>query len=352
MPPPYTGQAIAFSYLKKIDSKYFQSLFFDTQRFNNKSLNYFFSFFILPIKIVFSGIDLIYLSSSRTPLGFIRQIPIFLMVKLMKIKLINHLQGADFKRFYTNSVLLKPLITYCYNRIDTSIVLLEGMKKEYDFFTKMKIVVIPNAFDENFNRIDYKPNLSKKIIYLSNLMASKGILEFVKAAAKILDKFSDSEIIIAGKFISDHLMTIKEVEMEFSKLYYPLKNKFGERINYKGLVVGNEKIDLLKESSIFILPTFYPTEGLPLSIVEAMRTNNVIITTKHNYLGELIGKKNGFLIKPKSSEEIFFSVKKIFEDEEKFIKFQEYNYNLSKEKYNIKVHLNAIKNVIEKEMLN
>lgn len=347
LPSPYTGQSIAFSYLKKLDSKQFQTTFFDTQRFNNKFLNYFFSWFVLPFKIAFSGINLIYLSSSRTHLGFIRQIPIFLMAKLMKIKLINHLQGADFKSFYTNSNFLKPAISYCYNTVDTSIVLLEGMKNEYVNFPKMKIVVVPNAFDENFDRIDFKPNLSKNIIYLSNLMASKGILEFLKAAGKILDEFSDSIITIAGKFIPDHLLNVKEVEIEFFKLYTPLKNKFGNRINYKGLVVGNDKIDLLMQSSIFVLPTFYPTEGLPLSIVEAMRTNNVIISTNHNYLDELVSEKNGFLIKPESFEEIFIAVKKIVEDDKKIKQIQKYNFNFSNEKYNIKAHLKSIKTEIE-----
>ena len=46
-------------------------------------------------------------------------------------------------------------------------------------------------------------------------------------------------------------------------------------------------------------------EGLPISIIEAMATGNVIITTNHGAIPDLITEgENGFLIKKKSADAI------------------------------------------------
>ena len=62
---------------------------------------------------------------------------------------------------------------------------------------------------------------------------------------------------------------------------------------------------MLQEANIFVLPTFYSMEWLPISITEAIATGNVIITTDHGAIPDLVTEgENGFLIKKKSVEAI------------------------------------------------
>ena len=128
-------------------------------------------------------------------------------------------------------------------------------------------------------------------------------------------------------------------------MFEGLKYDFPERIFYHGPVSGIKKVDLLRSSSIFILPTYYPTEAYPISILEAMATGNAIVTTKHNYLEKIISKKHGETIQIKDSIQIINSIKELFINQKKLQLIQKNNLKHSK-KYNIDNHLNHLYRII------
>ncbi len=344
-PPPYNGQSVAFSYLKQLDRDIFDLEFYNTHQYSNNFLNYFSSTLLLPLKILLYDYALIYFIGSRSIPGFIRQLPFFLTTIILGKKVINHLHGADFKNFFLNSGFLKPLIRFCYNHIDTTIILLKGMKSQYADFPKMKIKVVPNAFNLKLDDNKFHFPKPKNVLYLSNLIASKGILEFLEAADLLLKVDKDLTVSIAGNFLGDHIKKTDQIKEEFYAQYHPLKDKYQERINYLGLVVGDQKRELLINSSLFVLPTYYPTEAFPISIIEAMRTGNAIITTKHNYLEELISEENGTLIKAKSAQEIFKASKRLMENKKLLEQIQKHNMDAAKQ-YTLENHLLKIKNIL------
>ena len=345
IPPPVTGQSIAFSYLKKLEINNVEILIFNTQQYKLKISNYLYSILILPLIILFTNSQTIYFIGSRSKFGFLRQFP-FLAISIFKnSRLINHLHGADFKSFYLKSGLLKPLIHWVYSQVDTTIILLEQMRDQFDSFPGVKLKVVPNAVAEAFENIS--PNFPKKetIIYLSNIMASKGIIEFMEASKLLLKNNTKIKINIAGGFLGDHLMNKSKIKATFYELYQPLKLKYPNQIEYHGIVQGEKKLDLLNKSCLFILPTYYPTEAYPISIIEAMATGNAIITTKHNYLENIISEKQGETIKIKDSSQIVSSIKKLFNDQKKLQIIQRNNMAQSKN-HNIKIHLNHLTKII------
>lgn len=345
IPPPVTGQSIAFSYLKKLEINNDEILIFNTQQYKLKILNYLYSISILPFIIFFTNCQIIYFIGSRSKFGFLRQFP-FLAISIFKnIRLVNHLHGADFKSFYLKSGLLRPLIHWVYNQIDTTIILLEQMRDQFEYFPDLKLKVVPNAVDDIFDNIS--PNFPKKqsILYLSNIMASKGIIEFMKASKILLKNNKKIEINIAGGFLGDHLMSKSKIRSSFYELYQHLKVEYPNQIEYHGIVQGEKKLDLLGKSSLFILPTYYPTEAYPISIIEAMATGNAIITTKHNYLEKIISVKQGGTIKIKDSSQIVSTIKKLFSDQQKLQIIQRNNMMQSKN-HNIESHLKQISKII------
>ena len=345
LPPPITGQSVAFSYLKKLDYDDLDLQFFNTQKSSFNFFNYLSSTLSLPFKILFSKYDLIYFVGSRSTLGFIRQIPLFLITILLGKKMINHLHGADFYNFYHNSGAFRPMIKFCYDNVYCSIVLLEGMKKEFKDFPEMKIEVVPNAFEPLLGHDQSDLPKPKHILYLSNLMVSKGIIEFLEATDLLLNDDKDLTISIAGSFIGDHIKKTNQIQQTFYNHYNPLKDKYKERINYFGVVEGEQKKQLLINSAIFILPTYYPTEAFPISILEAMSTGNAIITTRHNYLEELVTEENGNLIKTKSAKAIYTASKQMLNSQVALIKVQKHNINFAKQ-FSLESHLSKIKNII------
>jgi len=47
---------------------------------------------------------------------------------------------------------------------------------------------------------------------------------------------------------------------------------------------------------IFCLPTYYPNEGQPISILEAMANGCAIVTTDHGGIKDVVTKENGIFV--------------------------------------------------------
>ena len=343
--PPYNGQSVAFTqFVKSTNSN--QIFLFNTTLYKNKYLNTLRPFIVLPYIFFFKRFSTVYFVGSRSKVGFIKEIPLFLLAMLFKKKLVNHLHGADFNHFYANSGTLKPLVKYAYNYVSLTIILLKEMQQEFKEFPKMGLKVIPNAYTSDFETLQPKFPKSLTLLYLSNLMRSKGIIEFLDASEILLNESIDLKINIAGQFLSDHLNSHQETKDLFFKKFNTLKNSFPSRIYYHGIVKGHGKMELLLNSAVFVLPTYYPTEAFPISIIEAMKTGNAIVTTDHNYLSHIITKKNGFLIEPQSSDSIVKTVTQLLADQNNLLKIQKHNINKAYRDYNHKQYIKKLKKIL------
>ncbi|MFY9243736.1 MAG: glycosyltransferase [Polaribacter sp.] len=243
---------------------------------------------------------------------------------------------------------MRKIILWSYNQININIVLLPAMKSQFSEFKSTKIQVVENCYTSDFEnvKIDYS-NKKKQILYLSNLIYSKGILFFMDFAEELL-KLKEGVIVkVAGAPMADSHMTTEEVFLEFKLKSDNLKKLYPNRFFYMGVVKGKQKEELLKESSIFILPTFYKTEAFPLTIVEAMYFGNLIITTKHNYLGDVINQTNGSLVTTKSVNELIDATLLYLDNHEELKKIMISNHLEAKEKYNPKKFNDSINKIIQ-----
>ena len=73
------------------------------------------------------------------------------------------------------------------------------------------------------------------------------------------------------------------------------KYELEDFVYYEGFVSGNKKETLLNECDAYILPSY--TEGLPVSILEAMSYGKPILSTPVGGIPEVV-KENGILFQP------------------------------------------------------
>jgi glycosyltransferase involved in cell wall biosynthesis len=122
-------------------------------------------------------------------------------------------------------------------------------------------------------------------------MRSKGIMDFVHAARKMIAAGYNAEFIIAGEWWGQE----PELEDEVKKLIH--ENDLMDDIKFLGLVNGIEKKKLLMRTDIFVLPTYYKFEGHPNAIIEAMAAGCIIISTDHAAIPEtIINGETGFIV--------------------------------------------------------
>ncbi len=197
-------------------------------------------------------------------------------------KVVLHIHGGGFKDYYkTNPKTIKKVL----QKADCIITLSETWKQ---FFTEelqlSNVVTVKNIIP--------KPHITKvekdgmlHLLFLGYIINQKGIFD-------LLEVIKDHKKEWEGKLIL-HVGGSHEVGR---LLMYINDNGLERLIKYEGWVSGEKKIQLLNLSDALILPSY--TEGLPISVLEALSYGKPVITTPVGGLPEVINKKNGYLFLP------------------------------------------------------
>jgi glycosyltransferase involved in cell wall biosynthesis len=76
---------------------------------------------------------------------------------------------------------------------------------------------------------------------------------------------------------------------------------------------------VLEDAHVFVLPTAYPWEGQPLSIIEALAFGTPVIATRYRGIPEqVIPDYNGYLVAPHAPAEIADAVQALWADPETY----------------------------------
>lgn len=244
-----------------------------------------------------SKADLFYFTLSQTKFGNIRDLIILKLLRLKKKNCLIHLHGGYYRKLVDNDMLgwQRKMNYTAIKNLAGVIVLSPSLKYIFQgMIEEEKIFVVPNCVDDEFlisdadfeekmNGIEHKEVLH--VLYLSNFIRSKGyltVLEIAKLEKELIATGAKKwlHFNFAGSFFEN---TEREI---FENYIY--ENKLEEIITYHGIVSGQRKKDLLKHCEISILPTRYPNEGQPISILEAMGNGMVIITTDHAGIPDIV----------------------------------------------------------------
>lgn len=291
-------------------------------------------------KIVITNI--IYFTPGQTFFGLLKYAPFILFCILFRKPYVIHVHGNYLgTQFKDLKGIKKNIFSYLISNASVGIVLSESLKSNFDGLLDYSKIAVVENFVENgiYNSMNEFTKLNDKlrVVYLSNLMKEKGILELLDALIILKKKNIDFEAVIAGGI--EHNIE-KEVKQKLSTLK--------DKVKYLGTVQGDEKHKILKESNIFILPTYYKMEGQPISILEALATGNIVITTPHGGIPDIISKQNGYFVEPESALSIAQCIEKIGAN---IIQQTEYfsnqNIEYAKKKFTEKIFTDKILTVFE-----
>ena len=312
---------------------------------------------IVEVWIKVSSCQTYYSTMATSFFGFIRDLLMVTFAKINNKKIILHLHGGGFEEFYEKSPkLVKLLIRFNIKNTDRIIVLGELLKKQFycvGDIIQEKLVVVPNGLtlgvSEPTRCVKSIKNIqSKEILYLSNMMPTKGYKDLIKAIELLKNKgFDDIHLNLCGGFYDAKTEENNEIKSEKDLLIY-LKNLGLENfITYHGEVLGDYKKEQLERAHLFILPTYYPWEGQPLSIIEAMAFATPVISTYHKGIPELIeNARTGYFVEARSPEQIASSVMKIFSDLDHYENMSRQSRVMYEKKFKQDVHLEKLINII------
>ena len=212
-------------------------------------------------------------------------------------------------------------------------------KKEYKGLLELglkpeNVEVIPNPVElkdlktdincRNF-RGKYNLNNNPTIIFLGRLSPIKGLDILISAFKKILMKFPKCQLLLVGPDYKGYQRNIEKLIKESN-----LENS----IKITGLLKGKEKVCALKESDVFILPSY--SEGFGMSVVEAMLCGLPVITTKEVGIWEAIEKKGCGLVVNLNPKSIEKGLSRLLENPEERAKFGENGKEIAEKNFSIK----------------
>lgn len=243
----------------------------------------------------------LYLTISRSRLGFFRDMILINFASIFGVVVTVHLHGADFKIFYQANRGIRWLIKGTYTKVCNAIVLCNAMAEQFEMFANIKIFSVNNTI--SLEGIDYfKTHSLKKsprektlrVLYLSNLIPSKGIQELCCAVQRFDNSDFQVHLDICGRDGFD-----AEIDAYVKNITNTSTN-----IRYHGPIYGEQKFKALLSSDVVALPSYYPTEAQPICLVEGLFSGSAIIYSKHNYLPDIFSESVGFCVSPRSVESI------------------------------------------------
>lgn len=126
-----------------------------------------------------------------------------------------------------------------------------------------------------------------KIVCVGNINKTKNYLNLFKYLNEINIKF---ELIIVGEILKTQKRYFKEIKKIQNIIN---KNKF-KKIKFLGRQKSSKVKSLLNHANIFILPS--ASEGLSISLMEAMSMNCICLVSKNSNKSKIIkNNKNGFI---------------------------------------------------------
>lgn len=174
---------------------------------------------------------------------------------------------------------------------DTKVILLaECLYNDVEkYVCKSDVYVCPNGIpnDVSIGRITKADNAVPHILWLTNMMRTKGLVEFLDALKILKDKQLSFQVDFIGGF------TNEISEEEFNRIV--LANGLSDVIVYHGKKYGAEKDSFFRNADMFVLPSY--TEAFPLTILEAMKYGLPVVATNVGGINaEVKDGVNGLLI--------------------------------------------------------
>ena len=261
--------------------------------------------------------NIIYITPGQTFFGVLKYALFIVTASALRKELIIHVHGNYLGKEYQSLKGIKRVIFYfLVSRFTKGIVLSNSLKQNLTPFLEDKnIFSLPNFAQDYLYTEDKKFVKDElRIFYLSNLMKEKGIFCLLNA----LKNLEKNNIIYKAKIAGN---IDQNYSKEILKLFTELKNA-----EYIGIVNGDDKKSLLEWGNIFVLPTFYKMEGQPISILEAMATTNLVVTTNHAGISDVFQDKiNGYFVEKNNENSIEKILSYLAANKSELKKIAEYN---------------------------
>ena len=281
--------------------------------------------------------DLVYLTLTASGVGLYKDALIVLIIKTFSKKLVFHFHNKGVSKNpdnWFNNILYKCVLS------NVEVILL-SKHLYYDiakYVSINRIHFCPNGIPERqvLKSNKYVKSNRVQILFLSNLIESKGVYILLKACQLMQSKQLPFECTFIG---GEGNITVEEFEKQVQS--------FGvnDCVNYLGAKYGSEKEEAYNRSDIFVFPTYH--DCFPLVLLEAMQYSLPLISTFEGGISDIVENgKTGFLVNQQDAESLALKLEVLILDSELRLKMGEAGRKRFEEKFTIEVFEQSFTNII------
>ena len=229
--------------------------------------------------------DLVYLTPSATMPGLLKDALVARSIKGSRVILHFHNKGVKEHqdRFFMN-ILYRMLFK------DAGVILLSRLLYPdiRKYVPEERVSYCSNGvYVPSMNRV---PAAVPRILFLSNIIRSKGVSVLVEACRLLKDRGLDFHCSLVGALSADYPGDSLSAEVREKGLE--------GQVVYEGPRYGEEKWDAFSKADIFVHPTL--NDSFPLVVLEAMGSGLPVVTTEEGAIPEMVRDGIDGLVCPKN----------------------------------------------------
>lgn len=258
----------------------------------------------------------VYLPLSQVTWGFIRDAVFIWITKLFRRRMIVHLNGGLFRTFARESgPVMRRLIAMTTRLVDEAWVLTPAHIDMFEgLIPASQVAILQNTAEDQGALIGARANdrsgdPTRRFLYLSNLLPEKGCFDLLNAFELLGEVARGIELRYAGEADAG---VLQELERRSRGLAAN-----GVTVSYDGTLTGRAKTRAFEWAQVFVLPSRYPLEGQPLSLIEAMSAGVPVISTEHSGIPHTTrDDKEALLVRPGDVGALAGAIQRLIEDPE------------------------------------
>lgn len=245
--------------------------------------------------------DMVYITPNTAGAPFYKDFITVTMLKMMRQRVVMHFHNkgvATRQHRWIDNILYRR-----YFKGVRLILLADALYADVEkYICRSRVFVCHNAIPEIAMATDaanhqnlqadeddasLQSSASPRILWLTNIMRTKGIMEYLSALRLLKDRGVDYRADFVGGLTKE--MSGEEFDMALTAL------GLAGRCTYYGPQYGKDKYQYFRRADIFVLPSY--TEALPVSILEAMQFGlPVVASNVGGVSAEVDDGENGYLL--------------------------------------------------------
>lgn len=231
-----------------------------------------------------------------------------LTAKLLRKRIIwilpSAIQGTNRNAF---SWLLAGLKNASLRLSDRIVIYSSSLIEEWGLNKTRNKVLTAHEHILDFNRFKIENRITERkrlIGFMGRFASEKGIINFVEAIPKILEKRSDLGFLIVG---DGHLRNRLEAYLNRKKLW--------RKVTLMRWISHDQVASYLNRLRILVVPSY--TEGLPNIVLEAMACGTPVLSTSVGVIPDIIKDgETGFLLKSNDPKHIADKIVELFNEQQ------------------------------------